>query len=60
MSRHPSTAVEHLDGARGGAGIDLFADQRVRYRVIEARDLDVIVNADPGQVPLGILIVLLG
>ena len=30
-------AVEHLDGARGGAGVDLLADQRVRHRVEEAR-----------------------
>ena len=60
MCRHPSAAVVHLDGARGGAGVDLFADQRMRHRIIKACDLDMIVNADTGEVPLGILIVLFG
>ena len=59
MSRNPSAVVEHLDGACSGAGIDLFADQRVRHRVIEARDLNMIVDADAGQPPFGILVVLL-
>ena len=59
MCRHPLAAVEHLDGARGGAGVDLFADQRMRHRVEEACDLDMIVDADAGEVPVGILVVLL-
>jgi hypothetical protein len=33
VARHPIAAVENLDGARRGAGIDLLADQRVRHRV---------------------------
>src|SRR5260370_37047837 len=33
--------VEHLDGAAGDAHIDLSADQRVRPRVVAARDLGV-------------------
>ena len=33
VSRNPLAAVEHLDGAGGGAGIDLLAEQRVRHRV---------------------------
>lgn len=57
MGRYPSAVVEHLNGARGGAGIDLLADQRMRHRIIKARDLDMIVDADTGEVPLGILIV---
>ena len=52
-------AVEHLDRARRGAGVHLLADQRVRHRVEEALDLDVIVDADAGEMPLGILVVVL-
>jgi hypothetical protein len=37
--------VVHLDGARGGAGVDLFADQRMRHRIIKIRHLDIIVDA---------------
>ena len=57
--RDALAAVEHLDGARRGAGVDLLADQRVRHRVEETLDLDMVVDADAGEVPLGILVVLL-
>jgi hypothetical protein len=46
--------VEHLDRVRGDADIDLLADQGMRHRIKEAVDLDVIVEADAGQAPLGI------
>src|SRR6516162_3786405 len=42
-------AMEDLDGARGDADLDLFADQGVRHRIEEAVDLDVVVRADPSQ-----------
>ena len=47
-------AMEDLDGARGDADLDLFADQGVRHRIEEAVDLDVVVRADPSQAPFGI------
>ena len=53
-------AVEHLDRAGRGAGVHLLADQGVRHRVEKALDLDVVVDADAGEAPLGILVVLLG
>ena len=43
----------------GGAGIDLFTDQRVRHRVEETVDLNMVVDADAGEAPLSILVVLL-
>ena len=59
MARDPLAAVEHLDGARRGAGVDLLADQRVRHRVEETLDLNMVVDADAGEAPLGIFVVLL-
>jgi hypothetical protein len=53
MSGNARAAMEHLDRARGDADIDLLADQGVRHRIAETRDLDVIVQADAGQLPLG-------
>src|SRR5580658_8962056 len=46
-------AMEYLDGAAGDAQVDLGADQRVRHRVVEALDLDVIVDAHAGKPPFG-------
>ena len=59
MARHPLATVEDLDGACGGAGVDLFTDQRVRHRVEETLDLNMVVDADAREAPLGILVVLL-
>src|SRR3954471_22452118 len=59
VSRNPLAAVEHLDGAGGGAGIDLLSEQRVRHRVAETRDLDMIVHSDAGEAPFGVLVILL-
>jgi len=44
-------AIKHLHGAAGDAQINLSADQRMRHRVIEAIDLDVIVDPDAGETP---------
>jgi hypothetical protein len=53
-------AVENFDRADRGAGVHLFADQAVRHRIEEALHLNVVVDADAGEAPLGILVVLLG
>ena len=52
-------AVEYLDRSRGGAGVDLFADQGMRNGIEEALDFDVIVDADPREAPFGKLEVVL-
>ena len=52
-------AMEHLDRARRGAGVHLLADQGMRHRVEKALDLDVVVDADAGEMPLGILEIVL-
>jgi hypothetical protein len=57
--RDPLATMEYLNGASSGASVHLLADQRVRHRVEEALYLDMIVNADPGEVPFGILVILL-
>ena len=49
-------AMEYLDGARRRAGIDLLAKQRVRHGIEEFVDLDMIVDADAGEAPFGVLI----
>jgi hypothetical protein len=54
VSGNALAAMEYLDGARGDADIDLFADQGVRHRIEEALDLDVVIKADAGQPPFGI------
>jgi hypothetical protein len=51
--------VEYLDGARRDAGVDLLAEQRVRHRVEETLDFNMVVDADADEAPLGILVVLL-
>ena len=43
----------------GGANVDLLPDQAVRNRVEEAVDLDVIIERDAGEAPLGELIVVI-
>ena len=53
------TAMEQLDRSRRDAHVDLSADERMRDRVVEAVDLDVIVeigaHATPFRVfPVGV------
>jgi hypothetical protein len=57
VSCDPLAAVEDLDGAAGQAHVDLLADQGVRHGVEEAGGLDVIVEIDPGEPPLGVLVI---
>ena len=49
--------MEQLDRAAGRPEVDLRPDQAVRHRVEEPVVLDVIVDADAGQPPLGELVV---
>ena len=51
-------AVEQLDRAAGRADVDLRPDQAVRHRVEEPVVLDVIVDADAGEPPLGELVLI--
>jgi hypothetical protein len=46
-------AVEYLDGAGCAVGVDLLADQRMRHRVEEAFDLDIVVDPNAGETPYG-------
>lgn len=53
-------AMEHLDSALGDACFDLLADQGMRDGVEEPGDFHVIIDADPGERPIGILVVGVG
>jgi hypothetical protein len=56
VSRDPLAAMEDLDRAGREADIDLLADEGVRDRVEEARRLDVVIEVDTGEAPLGELV----
>ena len=58
MARDPLAAVKYLDGARGGAGVHLLAEQSVRHRVKEAIDLNMVIDADASEAPFGKFVVL--
>ena len=51
VRRDALAAMEHLDRARSDANLDLGADQRVRNRVEEVMDLDVIIEVDSRASP---------
>ncbi len=53
MRCDPLTLVEYLDRARGEAHLDLGADEAMRDAVVMRLDLDMIVDADPADPPLG-------
>src|SRR6202047_3325989 len=53
MRGDPLTLVENLDGAGSEAHLDLGADEAMRDAVVMRLDLDVIVDADPADPPLG-------
>ena len=53
MCGDPLTLVEYLDGAGSEAHLDLGADEAMRDAVVMRLDLDVIVDADPADPPLG-------
>jgi hypothetical protein len=49
-------AVEYFDDAAGDAHLYLFLEQSVRHRIEEAVDLDVIVDVDAREAPLGVFV----
>src|SRR5260370_35175296 len=51
MSDDALAAVEYLDGAGGNPHVDLCAEQRVRDRIEEVMDLNVIVEVHPRASP---------
>ena len=53
-------AMEDLDGARGDADVDFLANERVRNRIEEVMDLDVVIEIDPRASPFRELPVLGG
>ena len=55
ISGYALAVMEYLDRPRRGPGVHLLADQAMRHGVEKALDFDVMVNADAGQMPLGIL-----
>ncbi len=55
VCRNPAAVVEHLDRVSRCSRLHLLTEQGVRYGVKEVLDLDMIVDADAGETPLGIL-----
>ena len=60
MSSNALAAMEDLDGVGRVAHVDLFARVAIRHRVIVLVKLDVIVRPDTCDLPLRVLIGLLG
>ncbi len=59
MRRNTLAVVEYLDSAGCRAGVDLFPDQRMRHGVEEAVHLDMVIDPDAGEMPCGILVIVL-
>ena len=56
MAGDALAAMEALDGVGGDAHVHLFFDERMGHGVVMAMDLDVIVDVDPGLLPLGVFV----
>ena len=56
MGGDATATMEYLDGGGGKAHIDLLTRKFKRHRVIVLDDLNVIVDADTGDLPFGILV----
>ena len=56
MAGDPFAAMEDLDCRGGDPRLDLLADQLVRHAVVVLGDLDVVVEADPAALPLGVFV----
>src|SRR5271170_7806060 len=52
VNRDALAAMEHLDYSRGGANLDFCANQRVRNRIQEVMDLDVIIEPPFRELPV--------
>jgi hypothetical protein len=53
VQRHTNTVVEDLHGVLGHTKIHLLANQLVRDGVVVPAHLDMVVQADPGLLPGG-------
>jgi hypothetical protein len=58
MGGDPPAAMEHLDGTRSDAHIDLGANERVWHRVEEDRSVDMVVEPDASETPFRIFVLL--
>ena len=56
MAGDPFAAVKDLDCRGGDARLDLLAEQLVRHAVVVFADLDMVVEADPAALPLGVFV----
>ena len=56
MAGDPAAAMEQFDDRHRQAHINLLAGKAVRHRVVVAGDIDMVVDADTGHLPLGKLI----
>src|SRR5205823_6133218 len=56
MAGDPFAAMKDLDRRGSDARLDLLAEQLVRHAVVMLGDLDVIVEADPAALPLGVFV----
>jgi hypothetical protein len=48
------TFAEQLDSVSGDAGVELLADQPMRHRIIMPVDVDMVVQPNPPDPPLGV------
>lgn len=55
VGRHPLALMEDLDGLGVEPGVDLLPAQGVRGAVVVPLDVDVVVDADGGLLPLAVL-----
>ena len=56
MRRHPRSFVEDLHGVGGEAHLDLDAQELIGHGVVVPVHLHVVVDADPGFLPLLVLV----
>ena len=56
MTRDAFALVEELHHLGAQTHVKLLLDQRIGHRVVVAFDVHVVVNIDPGVLPLGIFI----
>ena len=54
--RHPLTTVEHFDRRRADAYVHQFPHERDGDRVEVVEELDMVIQVDAGQPPLGVLV----
>src|SRR5205807_964558 len=55
-NRDALALAEQLDGVGSDARVELLADQPMRHRVVMPLDIDVVVEPDPTNSPLGIFV----